>query len=166
MWWDWVNFLLSSLMFCVLGFLTRRVLIKPCFISGWALLVQPEGLPSQASWSGQGAGRGYSWDSWPQLTKGIAHVESCLAIKVLGVGFSEVAVAWRLAGHQSAGRRWWVITSASFMFCFGVLLLLFFNVFLWLQLLNCLCIDPWVSFTFLLGGSLASGQVSPLLRLL
>lgn len=43
-------FFLAACMVLRFKFLTRRVLIKPFFSSGWVLLAQPEGIPSQGSW--------------------------------------------------------------------------------------------------------------------
>ena len=63
------------------GSVLRTVLItQGCFCYCWAVLTQSQGLfcfshhtTSEEVEVVQEAGRGRSWDSWPQLTKGIFH---------------------------------------------------------------------------------------------
>jgi len=58
----------------------RTLIIKRCFSYCWAVLTQTQGLlcfshhlTSEQTGHGKEFERGQSWDSWPQLTKGIFH---------------------------------------------------------------------------------------------
>ena len=72
--------IIASMGLCF-GFVLETVLIiQGCFHYCWAVLTQSQGLfclsphpTSEEAGGAQGVWSGHSWDSWPQLTKGISH---------------------------------------------------------------------------------------------
>lgn len=112
----------SSLQVLCSAFVTKTMPVTHrCSGYCWAVVAQclgclcfPRCLPQQAVWWWEGAGRRHSWDRWPKLSKGYSISYN---IMVSGKGWrgalAKVAIACRLAGHQSAAGRWCVIMFTS-----------------------------------------------------
>ena len=119
-----VIFLSSSYELLCFRFVTETVLVThQCFSCCWTVLAQCQGLlflawPLLCS-KAEGApevGRGYNWDSWPELT--MMPYSIMLSNKKLEDSLSTVAVTWTLAGYHSAGRWWWTVAFVSLTFFF------------------------------------------------
>ena len=114
-----IFFIVANMGLCF-GFVLKTVLIiQECFSYCWAVLTQSQGLccfshhpTSEEAGGAQEAGRGHSWDSWPQLTKGIFHT------------------IWHHAQHIKLGKEegrgghleWWRLSSQVTVMCDGALL--------------------------------------------
>lgn len=105
---------------------------------------------SKEAGDARGAGRGRSWDSWPQLAKGMSHTvwcQSSSATKLRGCRLVGAAVAWELSEQLLMGSEQ-LFSFASLVFppCPPVLFppFLVFWSFHCLKIFNCLSLNPWV----------------------
>ena len=153
---EFIFFIVTS-MRLYFGFVLETVLIiQGCFCCCWAVLTESRPLllltpPHQrVGWGAQEVGRGHSWDSWPQLTKGVFHTRWCHAQQCKSWGKrrkvgmfgvmpfvfpSNCYMCWSPAflEHLPADGKWWMnslfcfVCTYDFCFTYYYLLCLYLN---------------------------------------
>lgn len=110
-----VDFFTAACMVLRFRFVTKAVLlIQECFSNCWAVLAQNQGHlcfsccphSQQHDWRLGGRTAGPADHHWP---KGCSIPHSIILSNKTEGSWSKVAIAQWLAGHWSAGGRWWVM---------------------------------------------------------